>query len=80
MLQLRNPGDLAWPFRRNAQTHTVLEQAAVLSAAWGTEPPVESEVLLTYPLGAVHEDGLLAVAEHPDHEIAPPEEGGGLDP
>jgi hypothetical protein len=42
----------------------VLEQAEVLSAAWGTEPPSEPPIL-EYPVAAEHATDLLAVAERP---------------
>ena len=52
------------PDKQTKATQTVLEQAEVLSAAWGTEPPSEPPIV-EYPVAAEHATDLLAVAERP---------------
>jgi type I restriction enzyme R subunit len=59
------------PDRQEKATRTVLEQAELLSVAWGVEPPIEIETPVDafsakYPTRAPHIDDLLAAAERPD--------------
>jgi type I restriction enzyme, R subunit len=53
------------PDKQAKATQTVLEQAELLSAAWGVEPPAELWGLVEYPQPGEHRAGLLAVAEPP---------------
>jgi type I restriction enzyme, R subunit len=52
------------PDRQEIATRTVLEQAELLSAAWGVEPPRDPEdMLVAYPVAAEHREAVLAAAE-----------------
>jgi type I restriction enzyme R subunit len=56
------------PDRQEKATKTVLEQAELLSAAWGVEPPLEDLAdSAAYPIPSVHAGELLA-AEQPDQD------------
>ena len=51
------------PDKRARATQTVLEQAELLSAAWGLEPPQEAEIVAYRAADAGRREELLAVAE-----------------
>lgn len=61
------------PDKREAATRTVLEQAALLSAAWGLEPPPDEDAVVDgLDAYAMPESHLGAVAENVDQELDGP--------
>lgn len=51
------------PDKQEKATRTVLEQAELLSAAWGVEPPEEVAPRIQYPAAEEHRSQRRAVAE-----------------
>jgi len=56
------------PDKQEKATRTVLEQAELLSANWGVEPPVEIETIVRPTEYVIGETPLAAVAERVEAE------------